>query len=73
MHSGNFKEAALGNMTGVVPDHKAIATPSDYVSSSQVLQPPFYTQANAAAGIGSGLIKATLSTSQQQAEVKNML
>lgn len=72
--SGNFKEGALSNMNNSgAPGAKGVTTSSDYISSSHVLQPPFYTQANAAAGMGSGLIKASLSTSQQASELQNIL
>ena len=72
MQSGNFK-SGLNNAVGSNPKG-SIATSSDYIQTTHMLQqPPFYTQANAAAGIGSGLIKpGNLTTSQQQADLKNM-
>ena len=68
MLSGNFKEAALGNMNGgsITVNGKGVATSSDYIQTSiGMTQPPFYTQANTAAGMGKGLLKANLTTSHQ--------
>jgi len=46
MLSGNFKEAALGNMNGggINVNGKGVATSSDYIQTSiGMMQPPFYT------------------------------
>jgi hypothetical protein len=34
MLSGNFKEAALGNMNGINVNNKGVATSSDYIQTS---------------------------------------